>query len=437
MTRAFTGDIVMQLTSFAAARTASSSPSLFTRARLATLLIAASLAGCGDDHYDNHFVFNPYDVPNSVVIADLNGDGLPDLAVAATHIDGTTYPDRGFASVILQNSSAPGTFQRGVDMAVGLDPSTIAVGDLDATGGVDLVVANVNSANVSLLTQSATPGQFNAASNVALPSSGLPFDIAIGDLNNDGLNDLAVADASNAGEVIVLFQDPANHGHYLPAITLTVGNPTTAVAIGDVDGDGLADLLVTSYDNSGNNGRVSLFAQDAVNAGQFLARVDFASGARPTSVKIADLNGDGLPDLLIANRGPGSDHSGSSGVSVLLQTSTPGTFATPVTYATASGAIYAVAGDLNGDGQLDLVVANLGGSSSGSVSVLLQDAAHPGVFFTASNYAGVYGPLSVDIGDLNGDGRPDIAVADGNRATIMFQSTTTAGTFAAPKLVGE
>lgn len=394
--------------------------------------LACTLASCGDG-YDAP-QFQPYDAPNSVVIADLDGDGANDVAVAVTHV-GVAYPDAGLVSVILQSHTTPGTFQRGVDMPIGTNPAILAVGDLNGVGGLDLVAANSSSANVSVLLQGTTAGQFLPASNVMI--SGTPNDVAVGDLNNDGLADIAVADVSNNSNVVVLFQDPANHGHYLAPITLAVGNPATSVAIGDVNGDSVPDMVVTSYDIYGNNGRVSVFVQDPVNHGQFLARADFPAGATPASVKIADLNGDGLNDLAIANQGPGSDHLGTSGVSVLLQSAaTHGTFAAPVTYATAPGAICVAIGDLNGDNKPDLVVANLGGSWSGSISVLLQDPVNAGAFLNATNYAGVFQPLSVAIGDLNGDHLPDIAVADGVRATIMFQSATTVGTFAKPVMVG-
>jgi hypothetical protein len=167
--------------------------------------------------------------------------------------------------------------------------------------------------------------------------------------------------------------------------------------------------------------------------------VTFPAGAQPQAVRIADVNGDGLPDLVVANYGPGSNGMGTPGVSVLLQNAaTPGTFLAPVTYATPDGAIDVAVGDLDGDGRPDLVVASLDPDFSGGVSVLLQSPAPaaPGTFGTATVYRGLGQPLSLAIADLNGDSHPDIAVADGTSATVLLQNAAMPGTFANPVQVG-
>jgi FG-GAP-like repeat len=187
------------------------------------------------------------------------------------------------------------------------------------------------------------------------------------------------------------------------------------------------------YDSNGNNGQVTIFFQNASNPGTFLAPVTFPAGAQPQAVRIADVNGDGLPDLIVANRGPGNNGTGTPGVSVLLQdASNPGTFLAPVTYPTPWGAVDVAVGDVNGDGKPDLVVASLGPAPTGAVSVLLQSATTPGTFGAATSYAGFGQPLSVAIADLNGDGHPDIAVADGWSATVMLNNAASPGTFANP-----
>lgn len=398
--------------------------------------IAAAVTGCHDDRYSvNVPPIQPYDVPNSVVVADLDGDGKNDVAVAYTHID-NSFPNAGYVSTVIQSHTSAGTFLKGVDTAIGNNPSIIAAGDLDEANGIDLVTANAYSNNVSVLLQSTTAGQFMSASNIMIgPSSTTtPNSVVTGDVNGDGLADIVVADLSITGNVYVLLQDAANHGHFLAPTTLSVGSPVSGVAIGDVNGDGLGDIVATSYDSTGT-GHVSVFIQNTASHGTFLTRVDYNAGAVPSAVKLADVNGDNKLDLIIANRGTG--YAGNSGVSVLLQNATTaGTFNAATTYVTAAGSIDVAVGDLNGDGKPDLVLANLGGYWTGSVSVLLQNPMQAGVFNAATNYPGVYGPLGVAIGDLNGDGKPDIAIADGNRAAVMFQSTTTAGTFANAVMIG-
>jgi hypothetical protein len=161
------------------------------------------------------------------------------------------------------------------------------------------------------------------------------------------------------------------------------------------------------------------------------------AGAQPNAVRVADVNGDGLADIIVANVGPGTDSTGSTGVSVLLQDGAhPGSFFAAVTYATQGGSVDVAVGDLNGDGKPDLVVANLAPSQTGSISVLLQDGAHPGSFLSATTYLGFGQPLGVAIADLNNDGHPDIAVADSATALILLQNASAPGTFAQAVQVG-
>ncbi len=402
-------------------------------ARAGAAALLTTLAGCG---FGGSSSPTAVDVPTSAAIADVNGDGVPDLLMATVHDQGSGA-NPGFASVILGNKSAPGTFQSGAHYGTtGTDPSSIAAADLTGSGGIDLVVANFASGSVSVfMHDAANPGRFQAA--VDVPTGGQPNQVVIGDLNGDGKPDLALADLSSNGNAVIVFQDPANPGRFLAPVNLSTGHITTAVAIGDLNGDGKPDVVAANFDTNGNNGRVSVFLQDPANPGKFLARVDFAAGGQPQAVKIVDLNGDGLPDLVVANRRPGADGTGSSGVSVLLQDpAQPGTFRAPVTYATQAASVDVAVADLNGDGKPDLAVANLGPAPTGSVSVLLQDSARPGVFLTASSYAGFGEPLGVVIADLNGDGLPDIALADATSATVMLQIPTAPGTFAAAVPVG-
>ncbi len=388
------------------------------------------LAGCGGGGSSSSF-----DVPTSVVITDLNGDGAPDIAVATASVRDNGSSNDGFASLFLQNASSPGTFQSATRIGADNSPAGIAFGDLTGTGTTDLVVANFDAGTVSVFLQTGPgSGQYQSAMNDS--TGGRPNDVVIADVNGDGKQDIIVADSASSGRVVILPQDPANPAHFLAPVGLATTNAAASVVVGDVNGDGFPDIVTATADDSGNNGAIVVFYQDPTNAGSFPTPVTFAAGAQPGSVKIADLNGDTLPDLAVANIGPGTDGIGSAGVTVLVQDSAnPGTFLAPVTYAAQSGTIHLVVADVDGDGKSDIVTANLGPSPSGSVSILLQDATRPGVFLAPVSYSGFGQPLSVAVGDLNNDGRPDIAVADGNTATVMFQSTTP-GTFSGIGQIG-
>ena len=156
-------------------------------------------------------------------------------------------------------------------------------------------------------------------------------------------------------------------------------------------------------------------------APNFAAQQTFATGALPYSVTIADINGDGQPDLIVAN-------SADNTVSVLLNTTAPGattpSFATQQTFATGSGPVSVTAADVNGDGQPDLIVANRSGNT---VSVLLNTTA-PGAttpsFAAQQTFATGSGPYSVTAADVNGDGKPDLIVANANGNNVSMLLNT-------------
>jgi hypothetical protein len=400
--------------------------------------LVTNLAGCGHD--DDYFVvggplppgYGSVYVPNSVAVADVNGDGIPDLLVATT-VDQGGGNNPGVAAVYLGNSGSLGSYQQGATYpTTGTDPSGIAVLNLSSTSGAgtDLVVSNFGSGTATVLPHDpANPGKYLAGTT--LMTGGQPNQVISADINGDGVPDLVFADLSTSGNAVVVLQDGAHPGQFLAPLNLPTGGMTPSVAAADLNGDGLVDVVAVDFDSNGNNGQVSVFLQNPASPGSFQQPVTFPAGAQPQAVRIADVNGDGLPDLVVANRGPGGDGTGAPGVSVLLQDAThPGSFLAPVAYATPWGAIDVAVADLNGDGKPDLVVASLGPAPTGAVSVLLQNASTPGTFAAANSYSGFGQPLSVAIADLNGDGHPDIAVADGNNATVMLQSAASPGTFA-------
>ncbi len=246
-------------------------------------------------------------------------------------------------------------------------------------------------------------------------SSGGSFaqSVAIGDLNGDGKLDIVVANGclttstncsgSSGGLVGVLLGN--GNGTYKPAVTYASGGfDAAAVAVADVNGDGKLDLIVVNScsTNTCSDEASTVSVLFGNGNGTFKTAVTYVSGGDfAVGLAVADVNGDHKPDLLVVN------DSGTVGV---LLNKGNGTFATSVTYlAGGNGNAVAIAvGDVNGDGKRDLAVANY---DTDTVSILLGNG--DGTFQTAVPYAtGAGNPQSVALGDVNGDGKLDLVVAN-------------------------
>jgi hypothetical protein len=387
------------------------------------------LACVGHSYYGG-----PYDYPGTaaaaaVAVADVNGDGKLDLVSTQPGV----LAGSGFVSVLLQAPGQPGGFQGPFRSAAGVNPGNLAVASLGGSAGPAVAVVNgqvavnpsaANTVSV-LLPNSAQPGAFLAPVTLPLGTRN-PVDVAMGDLTGSGSMDIAVA-ADGGNDLLVFFQG-ATPGSFNAPVSLALGGAPTAVAMGDLTGAGQLDLVAATSANS-----VSVLLHDPANPGRFLGHVDYPVGAGPVAVKIADLLGNQRPALAVVNYGASLAPT-TQGLSVLLQDpAAAGTFQAAVTYATGDYNSDAVAvADLNNDGLLDLVVANYGlRNTPGSLSVFLQDPAHRGAFLSPSVYPGSNGPTSVAIGDLNGDGLPDLASADGD-IVVRYQVAGQPGVFGPP-----
>jgi Bacterial Ig domain/FG-GAP-like repeat len=182
------------------------------------------------------------------------------------------------------------------------------------------------------------------------------------------------------------------------------------VAIGDLNGDGRADLAVAN----GASDNVSVLLASGAQ-GSFAAPANFPAGTSPQSVTIGDLNGDGRLDLVTANFDPNY-------VSVLFASGAQGNFAAPAHLGADAGPASVTIGDLNGDGRPDLAITNV---DSNNVSVLLASG-EQGNFATPTHLVVGSEPVSMAIGDLNGDGRPDLATANraSDNVSVLLQANS-------------
>jgi len=357
--------------------------------------------------------------PIGLAIADLNADGSLDVVVANAN--------SGTVGVLLGNGHGwfepPLAYNSG-----GSGPRSVAIGDVNRDGIPDIVVANIFEANggcgIGVLLGNGD-GTFKAAVTYG-SSSACGDSVVLADLNGDGKLDVAVA---LSGDIAVLLG--SGDGTFQPAVTYGWGGGSgtswgpNSLAVADLNGDHKLDLVVATGNSNYplGNGTVGVLLGNG--DGTFQPAVDYDSGgglySYASSLAVADLNGDGEPDIAVTNHCI-SSLCGTVGV---LRGNGDGTFQPAVPYATGglSWASVAVA-DVNGDGKPDLVVANECASSTcktGNVGILVGNG--DGTFQAAVAYS--VGGLASDaaVADVNGDGKLDIVVAVPTQVSVLLTET--------------
>jgi hypothetical protein len=340
-----------------------------------------------------------------VVTGDWNEDGIPDMAVA----------DAGSNQVSIFLGKGDGTFAAAVNYTVGNNPYSIVAGDVNNDGHVDLVTANEGSATVSVLFGNGD-GTFQSAVAYATNSvDSYPEGVALGDFNGDGYLDIAVADYRQYKTANVLVMLNNGDGTFASAVSYDAGDVwTEGISVADVNKDGIPDLIALNY-GSGSSSSIAVLLGNG--DGTFATRTKYITcseycGAR--SATVADLNGDGYPDVIAANWG-------DSNLGVLLNNG-DGTFGSYVLYSTDPDPTSVAVGDVNGDGIPDLVI----GTEYGTAVDVLPGKGD-GTFGTMSSYTFVSsaytarGNIGVALADLDADGILDLVsvVDDSSRMVIV------------------
>jgi hypothetical protein len=370
------------------------------------------LAGNGDGTFQPAANFDVGPNPAALAVGDFGGDGLLDLAV--TH-DSPAHAGPGAVTILL--GGGDGTFRNAGDNPVGTGPGSVAVADFNNDGNPDVVTANLTDGTVSVL-----PGHGDGSFGPAqtLPVGPLPDSVAVGGFAGNGDVGIVTADEGAGGSISLLAGN--GDGTFQPAVRLPLdptGAPLAArsVAVADLNGDGIPDL-VTANDSSPVGGSVSVLLGNG--DGSFQAAQTFAAGSKPLSVAVGDFDGDGQPDLVVSNL----TFAGQTDQLSLLRGNGDGTFRDPVPLDTGRLSEALAVADFNGDGILDLAAANVTGHD---VSILLGQGG--GSFNLAPQFATGAGPAAVVSADFNGDGTPDLVTANTNGNSVSVLLGDGDGTF--------
>lgn len=293
--------------------------------------------------------------PFGIALADLTGDGKLDIVV-------TEYGDNLVS--VYKNNCTPGNiatnlFGPRLDFPTGSGPQRMAAADLDGDGKPDLIVANTGSGTVSILQNISEGGTINFAPKVDLAAGAGCDDVAVGDLNGDGKPDIAAINTDGTLSVlqnVVAAPGTITTNSFAPQISLPISPGGVGVALVDIDGDGRLDLAVTAYlpqlfsiiQNFSDGGDLT--------TNSFGQRIDYPLDGRGHTISVGDLDGDGKPDLVV-------DTELNSTISIFHNQSTGGiltndSLSGPIELATGWNAWGSSVGDLVGDGRPDIVFAN-------------------------------------------------------------------------------